>query len=46
MGPLKLIKRAPNESMDLGLRTSIMEERHVRYRGKENRFFFPSKPVG
>lgn len=40
MGPLNLIKRAPNESMDLGLRTSVMEERHVRYRGKENRFFF------
>ena len=40
MGPLKLIKRAPNKSMDLGLRTSVMEERHVRYRGKENRFFF------
>ena len=45
MGPLKLIQRAPSESMDLRLRTSVMEERReIQRERKEIFFFFPSKP--
>ena len=40
MGPLKLIQRAPSESMDLRLRTSVMEERREIQRERKEIFFF------